>query len=1008
MQSLPNYKYQAFISYKREDEKWASWLQRKLEHYKIPAVVMKTNASLPSYVRPVFKDTTDLSGGVLEKAIDEALCQSRYLIVICSPRAAQSPWVCKEVQHFIDAGKEEFIIPFIIEGLPNSSDLATECFPKNLQELTGSRELLGININEMGRDAAMVKVVARMFRLEFDTLWRRFEREKRRKFYWGIILAMLLVLAAVSVAGLIYKKNTELHHQYELIEEQNFKLDSTNILVIKSNDSLAIQHSRLLLANEELNRQYELIEEQSFKLDSTNILITKSNDSLAIQHSLLLQTNEELNRQQQMLNEEYENVKRANRGMKINNARYISSLIRSLTDDGEVYDAHRLSGEIYRRLTSEGIDVPEVESAMRYSFSARPSFTKLNNEISPCPYIPVKTFDADIYNCEFGRFADDASVLMIYGSKGFGGIFDTSTGQILQDISYQINNNDEFIFNEFTISRSWRFSAVSFSYGDKELIAIADNITKEYHILESGNGVVYMTFSPDERYLAYMTQNGLGSYAVIDAQEGKFVGSGEVISPVSSLLFSSDSKRLYLASLLLDDVPTCIDVLKNKVYKLNIIDKPFDRLKFDNVLCVANGRLYASNGRKLYIINEADMKVVDTISDHEGLVCSATLFDERLLIIGDDSGLIYIWDLESTPTLKQRLKLHNAEITHIAIDNSGDWILTCSEDHTAKLLGKLNYLEPYDYGHIEDFRTMTSINTSSVVIAKDYSICEMSLEDGKIIWESELPKWNIYSKVACHNGNELIAVPASDNTILLYRNGKMDDVLYGHSGKVVDLSFNCDGSRLASVTSYDDKLIIWDIANNMQEEVLEVPSSLGNPVNGVAFSKDGKYLLLFAEKEARVYETSGWTYSSLKVKSEAIQVAAISPIGTRAIICKDNQEVVIWDFADERSLMTVRWQKIMTGVAFSHSGAYVAATSDDGWLKVWDVTTGDSVMEYHICSGPCENPQFMIDDTAVLCHDYEGFYLVNLYGTQEYVDYINDTYGSYQLTPDELKQFYLE
>lgn len=106
--------------------------------------------------------------------------------------------------------------------------------------------------------------------------------------------------------------------------------------------------------------------------------------------------------------------------------------------------------------------------------------------------------------------------------------------------------------------------------------------------------------------------------------------------------------------------------------------------------------------------------------------------------------------------------------------------------------------------------------------------------------------------------------------------------------------------------------------------------------------------------------------------------------------------------------MTVRWQKIMTGAAFSHSGAYVAATSDDGWLKVWDVTTGDSVMEYHICSGPCENPQFMIDDTAVLCHDYEGFYLVNLYGTQEYVDYINDTYGSYQLTPDELKQFYLE
>ena len=28
--------YYAFISYKREDEKWAKWLQDKLEHYKFP------------------------------------------------------------------------------------------------------------------------------------------------------------------------------------------------------------------------------------------------------------------------------------------------------------------------------------------------------------------------------------------------------------------------------------------------------------------------------------------------------------------------------------------------------------------------------------------------------------------------------------------------------------------------------------------------------------------------------------------------------------------------------------------------------------------------------------------------------------------------------------------------------------------------------------------------------------------------------------------------------------
>lgn len=66
---VDEYKYLAFISYKREDEKWAKWLQRKLEHYKLPTSIRKADPSLPERVRPVFKDTTDLAGGVLEKLL---------------------------------------------------------------------------------------------------------------------------------------------------------------------------------------------------------------------------------------------------------------------------------------------------------------------------------------------------------------------------------------------------------------------------------------------------------------------------------------------------------------------------------------------------------------------------------------------------------------------------------------------------------------------------------------------------------------------------------------------------------------------------------------------------------------------------------------------------------------------------------------------------------------------------------------------------------------------------
>lgn len=36
MSSKSEYSNIAFISYKREDEAWAKWLQKKIEHYKLP------------------------------------------------------------------------------------------------------------------------------------------------------------------------------------------------------------------------------------------------------------------------------------------------------------------------------------------------------------------------------------------------------------------------------------------------------------------------------------------------------------------------------------------------------------------------------------------------------------------------------------------------------------------------------------------------------------------------------------------------------------------------------------------------------------------------------------------------------------------------------------------------------------------------------------------------------------------------------------------------------------
>ena len=61
--------YYAFISYKREDKKEAKRLQHTLEYYKLPNKLRQENPDLPEYVRPIFRDMTELIEILSDKSL---------------------------------------------------------------------------------------------------------------------------------------------------------------------------------------------------------------------------------------------------------------------------------------------------------------------------------------------------------------------------------------------------------------------------------------------------------------------------------------------------------------------------------------------------------------------------------------------------------------------------------------------------------------------------------------------------------------------------------------------------------------------------------------------------------------------------------------------------------------------------------------------------------------------------------------------------------------------------
>ena len=203
------YHYYAFISYSTKDSKWAKWLQHQLSYYHIPSSVRKSKIGVPKKLQPIFIYEYDLAGNQLHEVIKKELIASKYLIVICSPSAAKSKYVNDEVLEFIRDGREDSIIPFIIDGEVNSSNSTQECFPPALRELLKNKELRGENIAQNGTRQALVGVIATMLGIRRDMLWNRY---KVRRLKQRIIMAGVAVLALLC--GLFYWDYTRPTYKY--------------------------------------------------------------------------------------------------------------------------------------------------------------------------------------------------------------------------------------------------------------------------------------------------------------------------------------------------------------------------------------------------------------------------------------------------------------------------------------------------------------------------------------------------------------------------------------------------------------------------------------------------------------------------------------------------------------------------------------------------------------------------------------------------------------------------
>ena len=894
-------KYFAFISYKREDEEWAKWLQHKLEHYKLPSN-LNGRSDLPKEIRPIFKDTSELNPGNLPQQIHHALEQSRFLIVICSPRSAQSEWVNKEVETFMGMGRTDRIIPFIIDGKAFARNPDEECFPQAIRNLPAEQEILGANISEMGRDAAAVKVVAQMFGLKFDELWQRHEREQRRKRLLIIAGALLLALSGVAVAIGFSQQNKRIREQNERITKQN---------------------EDILNKNERLLNDSIVMAAQMDSINKRDVLILNQQDSLAT-------TNKNLEIANEQLTTERNNLKATNWKMMENRARFLAEKASSLVEEGDSYTARRL----LLAILPQDLDHPEKP----YPVEVRISLIESSFHNSAM----LKGHTDQI--CSIAFSPDGTRVVSTSNDKTIR-IWDLETGKMLKMLE---GHNDEVNTAAFSPDGKLIVSASKDS-----TVRIWDAATgMQLNNLKGHNApLLSATFSPDGKSI--ISVSDMDSYIIWDTRTGRQIKKQDRYAS-DFAVFSPDGKFFATRAV------GFTDNLDNvKIWDISS-GSPSCKLEghtssVSNAAFSPDGRLIATGSMDNTIriwekaSDEGVFIPLRVIEGHTRWVRSTAFSpDGKRIVSTSDDNTIRVWDVETGKQLKEFKLLHDPA-NRTAFCPDGNRVVSASAyDNTIKIWDLESDMKPIAFKDMDSKRVAFSPDGEKVLSVSYFHniIVVYDAETGESLKVFHTSR-DHYSAAFSPDGKKIIAelndetfetIDAESGEQLGIKEWNLNDYRV-----VYRTTFNPQNAQVLYINPRDkSSFIIMERNKNGGKPIKDIIGGHTERINSTAFSPDGKYIATASDdKTIRIWDAE--THKMLRIiRGHTLQVstAIFSPDGYYIVSASRDQTVRVWDVKSGKQICildTFEYQP--TSVDFSPDGKHIAISSTDEIIHIWDFPT---------------------------------------------------------------------
>ncbi|MEM9257572.1 MAG: TIR domain-containing protein [Pseudomonadota bacterium] len=904
-------RYLGFISYSQKDKAKARRLHKALEAYRIPKTINDGGTKLKKHrLGRFFRDDDELGaasdlGATLRGAIED----SESLIVVCSPHAARSIWVNKEVIHFKVTGRDDRIFAIIVGGQPNAETRENECFPPALRfEVEGGSitdrpaEPMAIDIRKQPFARAIVRLVAGLLDVRFDSLWLRERRRRRRNralAMVGVALGGFVVFSSIKV----YQNTTERLETTELARK------ISQIAPVEG-DRLRQDERAALLARQAYLFDQIAGKEAEAEIDTTlRRVVDKPYFGVSLHENPLNQIHG-LTVLDAMSQLAYTTQRSSGSGL--TGAVYVREAGREASPK-EIY-AHKKMLRTVKAAKTGNMFISATKDGVLLRHERDGNGTWVTEEIAkPANEISEVDISASgdlivwvgVVGATSGRVNGDIGLWRRTAIRDYSG----HTVQLpRQAASVALSPDERYLAVGDNDGRFWLSTTKDFGVKPLRQFAHPGVQSDDRPAPQVGairfhpDGERFVTGDSDGRiYLWSLDQLGSGEPPEV------FFGHRQ---NVLDLEFSPDGQ--FLAS---SSFSGWINVWR--------VDEPFETVaRLHGHSAWASDIAFSKNGRQLFsggtdgVLRQWIIDPIGSvIEQHEGMIWDAVFVDDDTVMSSGRPKGVNIWSLNE-PAHKRRRDLMT--------DRSQ--------------IGAIEWLNPHQ---LVAFR---SNNDILLTPASDGGVQEetrsFSIDTG------------FFTGLTYSKNLDLLAAGTSEGDVLLWQPDAFPEQLHRWKPaamQVQGMAFSPKTKELA--ISGSRGVQVWDVSGAEPALVFENNPGIG-VVGSVIFSHDGGRLIAGGVDgviRTYAYRQTPSTPDTIRAFERFVMDLARSPDGKLLAAAGGDQRIRIWELDDlQRPPKVLAGHRDrVTAVAFSPSGAKLVSSSDDGTVRVWPILT--SKLADHVC-----------------------------------------------------------